>query len=467
VKRHSSPTPEYQYDASGNLLLDPNVGALSYDARHRLVRVEKKDGDVVEYAYDHNDRRVKSTLQKGAVKETRYEVEGIYLVEPSGNSRVVFDEDRRLAIVPQAGDPLLHHLDRLGNINVVSNLNTGAFVGHDEYTPYGRLFLSVAIEPAFTFQGGRFTDALDIVLLGARYYRPALGRFLTADPYLIVNQDKIPHLQSAANLYLYAYCNPVNFSDPTGEIAPLLIALIIAAIVGAIIGAAGAAANGAKTWDEWLVWIVGGIVGAVLTVLGFYGLGFWLGAGAAAGLAAAKVALVVWAVVSLIAVIATPLLDKSDSTAAWIFSWILKLIKSPITTILGLFVVAGLAIGGKRVDFRRGALFVEVGSGTGALTLGAIVYTQSGLWDSMGHVRDDLAMHESYHTRTIAAIGEIGFYVTYLTLAGAIGAAQGGSQGYMGLDMRGCGNPFEKTAYTYFNHWVNGPSSLVMSASQC
>src|SRR5262249_52702352 len=154
---------------------------------------------------------------------------------------------------------------------------------------------------------------------------------------------------------------------------------IVAAIVGAVIGAIGAAANGAKTWDEWLMWIIGGMVGAVLSVLGFYGLGFWLGGGLAAGLTAAKAALIVWAVVSLIAVIATPLLDKSDSTAAWVFSWILKLIKAPILTILGLFVVAGFAIAGKKVDFRRGALFVEIGGGAsnGALTLGAIVYTQS------------------------------------------------------------------------------------------
>jgi hypothetical protein len=80
-------------------------------------------------------------------------VEGIFLVEPTGNVKVVFDEDRRLAVVPAAGDTLIHHLDRLGNVNVVTNLATGAFVGNDEYTPYGRLFISMVIEPAFTFQG--------------------------------------------------------------------------------------------------------------------------------------------------------------------------------------------------------------------------------------------------------------------------------------------------------------------------
>ena len=85
---------------------------------------------------------------------------------------------------------------------------------------------------------------------------PRLGRFLTVDPYLLINQDKIPPLLAAANLYVFAYCSPVNFTDPTGEIAPLLVAIIVAAIVGAIIGAIGAGVNGARTWDEWLLWIV-------------------------------------------------------------------------------------------------------------------------------------------------------------------------------------------------------------------
>jgi RHS repeat-associated protein len=466
VKRHAAAAAEYAYDAAGNLTRDPALGNLFYDARHRLVRVERPDGGVVEYSYDHNDRRVKSVVTHSGAVEIRYEVEGIYLVEAGGASRIVFDEDRRLAVVPAAGDALLQHLDRLGNVNVISNLGTGAFVGHDEYTPYGRLLVSIALQPAFSFQGGRFSDGLDVVLLGARYYRPTLGRFLTSDPYLIVNQDKIPPLLAAANLYLYAYCNPTNFTDPTGEIAPLLVALIIAAIVGAIIGAAGAAANGAKTWDEWLVWIVGGMIGAVLTVLGFYGLGFLAG-GAAVGLAAAKVALVVWTVASVLGVLLTPILDQSDSPVAWVFSWIIKVIKSPVLSIIGLFVVAGLAIAGKKVDFRRGALFVEVGSGTAALTLGAIVYSEGGNFDAMGRVRDDVARHEAYHTRTVAALGEVGFYITYLTVGGLIGLAQAGGEGYLGLNSSGCGNPFEKTAYTYYSPFLGGPGMGTTSASSC
>ena len=461
VRRRAASGVEYRYDASGNLIADPDMGEMTYDSRHRLVRVDRPDGSMVEYAYDHHDRRVSTTVRRGTEVETRLEVDGLYLVENGGASRVVFDEDRRMAVVPASGDAVIHHFDRLGNVNVLSNANTGAFAGHDEYTPYGQLFVSIVIEPAFSFQGGRFSDGLGIVLLGARHYRPDHGRFLTCDPFLYRSQDSAPPLHIALNLYVYAYANPTNFTDPTGEIAPIVIAIIVAAIVGAIIGVAAAAANGAQTWEEWFLYIIGGAIGGILTVLFWYGILVLLGVGA---LAAASAALVITVVASF-ASLFTPLLDDSDSEAAWAFSFIIKLVKSPVLTILGLFVVAGFAIAGNRVDFRRGALFVEVGGGMSGLTLGAIVYTQSGFFQADGTVRDDYARHEAYHTRQAAALGELGFYLTYVTLGSIFAGASGGP--WNGLDASGCGNPFESHAYTFYDPNIGGPNPNEVGTTSC
>jgi hypothetical protein len=119
------------------------------------------------------------------------------------------------------------------------------------------------------------------------------------------------------------------------------------------------------------------------------------------------------------------------------------------TALAGLGLIAALvvAIGGGNVDFRRGMLFIEVGSGGGALTLGAVAWTQSGRFDASGHVPDNLARHESYHSRTVVALGELGFYFTYVTIGAIWGVAQGGS--WNDLNAAGCGNPFEKTAHTF------------------
>jgi hypothetical protein len=78
------------------------------------------------------------------------------------------------------------------------------------------------------------------VLLGARWYRPALGRFLTPDRWLMVEQTRIPGIIGTANLY--ALDNPANYTDPSGRPAFLII-LVVAAVVGAVLGAIGAAST--------------------------------------------------------------------------------------------------------------------------------------------------------------------------------------------------------------------------------
>jgi len=467
IKRSASASAEFAYDAAGLLTHDPELGDLTYDFRQRLVRAARPAGSRIEMAYDHNDRRVKTTVTAAdGTVTTRFEVEGIFL-DGAERAVVVFDEDKRLAIVPAAGDPLLHHLDRLGSVNAISNLATGAFAGHDEYTPYGRLLVSITIAPAFHFQNVPYTEGIEAVLLGARHYSPRLGRFLTPDLHLLLNPDKLPALLSATNLYLYGYSNPANFTDPTGEIAPLLVILVVAAVIGVALGTIGAAVNGVKAWDEFLLWMIGGAVGAVLAVLCFYGAAFYiLGLGAAASLAAAKVGLITWGAASLLSGLFGRMLDESNSPVAWFFSWLLKFAQSPFISVFA-FIVGGIvafAGGGGHLDFRRGALFIETWPGRRAVTLGAVVWAGQEYWTSDGQVKDDRALHEAFHTRQVATFGGVGFYVTYLTIGGIWGVAQGGK--YLGVDSRGCGNPFEKNAHSYFSRSLAMPGTIT-SASQC
>lgn len=68
--------------------------------------------------------------------------------------------------------------------------------------PGDRRFLGAA--------GGVEDTATGLTLLGARFYDPVLGRFLSVDPELD------PGKPAQFNAYLYAGQNPVTFSDPTG-----------------------------------------------------------------------------------------------------------------------------------------------------------------------------------------------------------------------------------------------------------
>lgn len=223
------------------------------------------------------------------------------------------------------------------------------------------------------------------------------------------------------------------------------VMLLTASCVGAILGAAGAAANRVKAWDEFLLWVIGGAIGGVLAVVAWTGA--VLGVSALAGLTvgivtATTIGLIIFATAGLFGAVVSPLLDNFDGPAAWLFSFVIKWVQSPLLTTVGLIA----ATGSGKVDFRRGMLFIGVGPGGGALALGAVAWTQSDRFTPDATVSDSLARHESTHSRTVAAVGELGFYLTYVTIGVIWGLAQGGS--WNGLNTAGRGNPFEKTAHT-------------------
>jgi hypothetical protein len=245
--------------------------------------------------------------------------------------------------------------------------------------------------------------------------------------------------------------------------ASVNVMLQIAAIVGAILGTVGATANRVKTWDEFLLWVIGGAIGGVLAVFGWTGI--ILGVSALFGLGvsvttAAIIGLIIFGMAGLLGAVVSPLLDNTDSPVAWLFSFLIKWVQSPLLTTVGLVATLIVAIGGGKVNFRRGMLFIKVRPGRGALTLGAVAWTHSGRFNPDGTVPDSLARHESTHSRTVATIGELGFYFTYVTIGAIWGSAEGGS--WNDLNAAGCGNPFEKTAHTF-----TGDPATARSTSDC
>ncbi|MGH3669504.1 MAG: hypothetical protein ACRDSH_02545, partial [Pseudonocardiaceae bacterium] len=194
------------------------------------------------------------------------------------------------------------------------------------------------------------------------------------------------------------------------------LTVLIAATLGATCGAVGARANRVRTWDEFLLWVIGGAIGGALAVVEWVGI--LLGAGAlitlgASVATAATVGLIIFGTAALLGSVVGPLLDNLDDTGsprAWLFGFLVTWVQSPLLTTAGLAATLIVAISGGMVDFRRGVLFIAVGPGGGALTLGAVACTQSGRFNPDGTVPDNLARHESTHSRTVAAIGELGFY---------------------------------------------------------
>ena len=254
-------------------------------------------------------------------------------------------------------------------------------------------------------------------------------------------------ISATAVAALHALDDRANYVDPSGRpfgaAGVLLVILLYALPVGATLGALGAVANRVKTWDECGLWVIGGAIGGVLAVLGWTEIIWALferDASVATGL-------ILFGTGAMLGAVVSPLLDNTDSRVAWLSSFLIKWMQSPLLTTVGLAATLIVAVRTGELDFRRGMLFIAVGPGGGALTLGAVAWTQSGCFNPDGTVPDNLARHESMHSRTVAAIGELGFYVSYVTIGAIWGSAQGGS--WNDLNATGCGNPFEKTAHTF------------------
>ncbi len=151
--------------------------------------------------------------------------------------------------VPPSEDAILYyHIDHLGSTHMITD-GDGRVVEYNVSRSYGEFegaynedgFPTSNNEAKFRFTGHRSVQGTGLIYMGARYYDPALGMFISPDP---ADQFSSP--------YAYAGWNPVNNIDPNGEFAIMAtIGLMMAfagvgAIIGGFMAAFQASANGAS-----------------------------------------------------------------------------------------------------------------------------------------------------------------------------------------------------------------------------
>ena len=114
-----------------------------------------------------------------------------------------------------------------------------------------------------------------VYYLPARYYDPAIGRFISQDDHSYLDPETVNGL----NLYAYCLNNPVMNVDPSGH-SVFLVMLITSIVIGA---AVGGTINGISAYNEgqrgWGLFgaiaggaVMGGAMGAVLVLGGAAGL---------------------------------------------------------------------------------------------------------------------------------------------------------------------------------------------------
>ncbi len=159
------------------------------------------------FTYDANGARIQQV--EGEV--TRRHLGDGYEIEVGGEAIKYVGLADAIVARKQGDTRTWVHTDHLGSIQAATDIQ-GAEVHRKQYRPYGEILATVgplAFEPrGYT---GQRHDASDLLYLHARYYDPALARFISPDSVLD-GDDTI-----GLNRYAYVGNDPVNHNDVDGQ----------------------------------------------------------------------------------------------------------------------------------------------------------------------------------------------------------------------------------------------------------
>ena len=223
---------EFDWDTEGNLIQRRNTSSgevmdLTWDYRNRLTHVEirptagAEPSAAIDYLYDYRDLLI-GRVENGSTLWTIYdynempvmeyrddeaEAEAVYFFEPDG-------PDRFLGEWRSGQGVRWFHSDQAGSVRAVTD-DTGATIATLQYGAFGEIRSLTETAPGDAGPiryAGRWHDPVTGFSYNrARFYDPALGRFLSEDP--------IGFESGSSNLYAYANNTPYNYVDPSGNAA--------------------------------------------------------------------------------------------------------------------------------------------------------------------------------------------------------------------------------------------------------
>lgn len=322
----SAGADQFGYDERGMVASAP-WGTHLNDAEGRLRRIDLAAGGHDEFIYGHSGRLVRQRQVDtgGATTLDAWTPDQLLRVE-NGQLILQFSDGQRIVARRRGGQTEWLHVDHVGSLVLVTDAGGGPQLSL-QYGPYGQVLARSG--PALVPQGYGTGLALgpDLILLGARWYSPRLGRFLAPDSHITEAGDPL-----AWNVYAYCRCNPTSYIDPSGRsfwkifgailatVAIIAVAVVVSVFTfgiatpgavalsvgalsvtwgavfaatmigiaaGGIIGGIAAARAGGDAGDIFLGVVVGGAVGGWAA---FGGLAAGVGVAGGMGLASGTVA---------------------------------------------------------------------------------------------------------------------------------------------------------------------------------
>jgi RHS repeat-associated protein len=248
------------------------------------------------YAFSTVELRSAKWIVSGGVADYEATSATTELLLPAGSvmGRVVSN-----GIMSKTGTTQQHLLltfaDHLGSTTFTIDHATSELVEYTTYTAYGQTESDYRTsrwdnrrEPR-RFTGKEEDIEVGLNYHGARYYSPAMKRWMSADPVTVHSAG------SDINPWSYGYGNPTSFVDPDGR-EPISLTVICVSILVAAVVAGGTSATVQYAKTGHVNWGMKGVAGAAIAggigaavgmgvggiASGALGGGFWGGVGAGA-----------------------------------------------------------------------------------------------------------------------------------------------------------------------------------------
>lgn len=186
------------YDFNGNMLSD-GTNALTWNARNQLVSLNN-----VGLQYDAFGRRIQNAAGKSFVYD------GANAVQELSGATVTAN------LLPGSIDEFFMRADVSSTVTLLADAlgstialidSNGNLSTEYSYDPFGNTSSSGTSSSNRWQYTGRENEINGFYFYRARYYSPALGRFISEDPL---------EFGGGVDFYAYAADNPIDFKDPTG-----------------------------------------------------------------------------------------------------------------------------------------------------------------------------------------------------------------------------------------------------------
>jgi RHS repeat-associated protein len=215
----SAGTMTFTYDDNGNLLSSSSGAGpvtYSYDSANRLVGVT---GGLVanSFSYDGDGHRISQQVGTGTYFYLNDITTGLptVLQEQGPDGSIFYTRGRGLISATAPNFTFYYHYDAQSTIAGLTD-STGHLAQRYLYDIWGQRNMSVpgpqvGTQNKFGYTGEALDPGTSLYYLGARYYNPVLGRFISKDPF-----EGFAQVPSTLNRFVYALDNPASQVERNG-----------------------------------------------------------------------------------------------------------------------------------------------------------------------------------------------------------------------------------------------------------